>query len=198
MGTIAYLERAREARGAPESGRSDAELVQRARAGSASAFEALFRRHAPSMNRLAFRLTHDEADADDLVQDAFVQGFDALDRLRDPAAVGVWLRSILVRTAARRSRRRRIARRLGIRVGGGADVSTVVAADAPPEVVLELRQMTQVLARAPREAGVALILHRVEGLTLAEIADLLGVSEPTIKRRIRAAEQILRAREERA
>ena len=188
MGTVAYLDRAAAG---PQV--ADATLVERGQKGDEAALEALFRRHAAAMNRLALRLTCSRADAEDLVQDAFVYAFASLRRLERAGSFLAWLRAILVRTAAKRLRRRRIARRLGLAVETPLDPQSVIADDAPPDVALELRQLLRVLDDTPANNGLALVLFRVEGMTLGEIAEAFGVSEPTIKRRIKRAQRVLDA-----
>ena len=73
----------------------DGDLVRRARAGDAVAFRRLVERHWPSAWARAARLCGHADDADDIVQEAFLQAFLALDRLRDPDRFGAWLAGII-------------------------------------------------------------------------------------------------------
>src|SRR6478735_7500525 len=93
---------------------SDAELVLAARAGQEWAREALFRRYARMALGLAYRILPVDADIDDLVQDSFLLAFERLERLSNPQAFQAWLSSIVVRTAGKRLRRRRLQIRLGM------------------------------------------------------------------------------------
>ena len=126
--------------------------------------------------------------ADDLVQEAFAAAFDGLARLESPAAFGGWVRSILVRTAAKQLRRVQIARRIGLAHDRPYDVANLVDAAAPTDMAVELRRLYAHLHRMPAGAGVALVLRRVEGMTIPEIAEHMGISEGTVKRRIKRAE----------
>jgi RNA polymerase sigma-70 factor (ECF subfamily) len=172
------------------AGPSDAALVLAARAGEAWAQEALFRRHAPMINGLAFRLMGRDADVDDLVQDAFVTAFARLDGLDDPQAFAAWLGSILVRTAGKVIRRRAMLERLGLRRRHEpVDIDRVAARVAGPDVATELRRVYERLERLPAEQRVAFLLRRVEGMELEEIARAMGISLATAKRRIAAAQQ---------
>ncbi|MGH3152572.1 MAG: RNA polymerase sigma factor [Streptosporangiaceae bacterium] len=73
----------------------DGDLVRRARAGDAAAFRLLVERHSPSARARAARLCGRADDVDDIVQEAFLQAFMALDRLRDPDRFGAWLGGII-------------------------------------------------------------------------------------------------------
>jgi RNA polymerase sigma-70 factor, ECF subfamily len=170
------------------AGPTDAALVVAARAGEAWAQEALFQRHA----RLAFGLAHRflprELDVDDLVQDSFLYAFQHLDRLENPQAFSAWLGSIVVRTAGKRIRRQRLLTRLGFARFAPVDVESVVARNAPPDVVAELRALYAVIDRFPADERIALILRRVEGFEIPQIAVYMKISESTVKRKLRAAE----------
>jgi RNA polymerase sigma-70 factor (ECF subfamily) len=170
------------------AGPTDAALVVAARAGEAWAQEALFHRHA----RLAFGLAHRflprELDADDLVQDSFLYAFQHLSRLENPQAFAAWLGSIVVRTASKRHRRQRLLARFGLARSAPVNIDEVVARSAPPDVVAELRALYGVIDRFPAVERIALILRRVEGCEIPQIAAYMQVSESTVKRKLRAAE----------
>jgi RNA polymerase sigma-70 factor (ECF subfamily) len=163
-------------------------LVVAARAGERWAQEALFQRHARLVIALAQRLLPQSADADDLVQDAFVYAFHRLDTLQNPQAFAAWIASIVVRTASKRLRRQRLMTRLGLQRSEPIDPDAVVSPTAPPEVVSELKGVYALLDRLPVEQRVALVLRRVEGMELAEIAAHMKLSLATVKRRLVLAE----------
>ena len=178
------------------AGPTDAALVEAARAGEEWAREALFRRHVRMALGLAYRILPSDLEVDDLVQDSFLHAFERLDRLQNPQAFQSWLSSIVVRTAGKRLRRRRLQVRLGLRSREPIDVDHVVSRSAPPDVGAELRSVYALLDRLPAEERVALVLRRVERLEIPQIAEQMGLSESTVKRRLAAAEQRLgRARE---
>jgi RNA polymerase sigma-70 factor (ECF subfamily) len=174
------------------SGPSDAALVVAARAGEDWAREALFRRYAPMVNGLSYRVMGRDEDVDDLVQDTFVQALNGLDRLNDPQAFAGWLASIVVRTASKVLRRRKLTRRLGLaRSSEPIDVDTLIGASAPPDAAVELRAIYTIVEALPVEQRMALVLRRVEGLGLEEIAHAMGLSLATVKRRLVDAEAAL-------
>jgi RNA polymerase sigma-70 factor (ECF subfamily) len=172
---------------------SNAMLVESARHGSAAAKEALFRRYAPMVNGLALRLLGRDADVDDLVQETFLQAFGSLEGLKEPSIFGSWIASIVVHTAHKLLRRRRLLVQLGLRRRDPIDVDALLAPTAPPEVVLEVRSIYEVIDDLPPKLRIPLLLRRAEGLELAEIAELTGASLATVKRRLAEAEERLRA-----
>lgn len=173
-------------------GPSDAALVAAARDGERWAREALFRRHAPRVNRLAFRLLGRDVDVDDVVQDAFVQALETLARLKDPSAFGGWLSSMVVGRAAKVIRKRRLLHRLGL--GGRSEpmsLDEVIGRECPADVAAELRAIYGLLESMPAEVRITLILRRVEGSTIEEVAELMSASPATVKRRLARAEEML-------
>ena len=111
--------------------------------------------------------------------------------MQNPQAFGSWLATIVVRTASKRLRTRRLLVRLGLRRSEPVDVEALVAPTAPADVATELRHLYARLAEFPAEERVALVLRRVEGLELTEIAAHMGLSLATVKRRIVSAERRL-------
>ncbi len=174
---------------------SEEGLVVRAKRGERGAQEALFHRHAESLRRWVHGIALGTADADDVVQDTFILAFERIGGLSKSAAFRPWLRSIAVSQLRRRFRRTRLLRRLHL-IGPSAQVAIPVTANAPPDVVLEAKRLQQLLATLPTDEGLALSLRRVEGLQLSEIAELLGLSVATVKRRLSAAELRLNEQEE--
>lgn len=78
--------------------------------------------------------------------------------------------------------------RLGIRRAEPIEPDTVVARSAPPEVVTELRAVYGLLSELPVDQRVALVLRRVDGLSVPEVAESMGLSVSTVKRRLKLAE----------
>ena len=171
----------------PEAAPSDAELVAAARAEERWAQEMLFRRYVRMVNGLAFRLMGRDVEVDDLVQDSFIQAFAGLDRLKNPQAFGSWLGSIVVRTAHKRLRRRRMLIRLGLARSEPIDPEMIVSKSSPPDVAVELSRIYAVIDRLPAEQRIALVLRRVEGMSIDEIATAMSLSPATVKRRLALA-----------
>jgi RNA polymerase sigma-70 factor (ECF subfamily) len=81
--------------------------------------------------------------------------------------------------------------RLGLRRSTPIDPDDVVARTAPPEVRAELSAIYAVLDRMPPEVRISLILHRVEGLSVPEVAERMELSVSSVKRRLAVAEKRL-------
>lgn len=171
------------------AGPSDAALVVAARAQERWAQEALFRRHAGLVNGLAYRLIGRDADLDDLVQDCFAEAWRSLGRLKEPAAFSSWLGAIVVRTAHKLLRRRRLLARLGLRAETPVDLDSLVSSAAPADVRAELHAVYRIVDSLPAATRVAFLLRRVEGLPLDEVASLTGASLATVKRRVAEGER---------
>jgi RNA polymerase sigma-70 factor (ECF subfamily) len=186
MGTVSALD---------PRGPTDASLVLAARDGERWAFEALFRRHARMANGLAYRLLAGDQEIDDVVQDAFIAAFNRLHTLEEPAAFPGFLGTIVVRRARYVVRRRRLARLLGLMPAAEPlDVTGIVSRDAPPDALAELSAIYRVIDRLPASERLALLLRRVEGYSLDEVAAACGCSLATAKRRLTAAQAKLDAR----
>jgi RNA polymerase sigma-70 factor (ECF subfamily) len=172
-------------------GPSDGDLVVAARAGEEWAQEALFRRHAPLVNGLAYRLMGRDSDVDDLVQETFVQALAGLGRLRSTETFSSWLAAIVVRTAHKVIRRRRLLERLGLRSPDTLDWDGLVSPAAPPDVLADLMRLYRLVETLPAKIRIPLLLRRVDGASLPEIAQLAGCSLATVKRRLAEGERRL-------
>jgi RNA polymerase sigma-70 factor (ECF subfamily) len=160
-------------------------------AGDLEAREALFRRHYPRILRLAYRLLGREDEAEDLAQDVAIEALHGLHRLRDGQAFDAWVGRICVFRARSRIRHYRMLRRLRLVNDRFIDPDRVVSASARPDVREELRRVYAHLQQMPPDMRIAIVLRRVEGLTLPEIADRMGRSLTTVKRRLTEAEACL-------
>jgi RNA polymerase sigma-70 factor (ECF subfamily) len=173
------------------AGPNDAALVVAARADERWAQQALFARHGRMVLGLSQRVLAGREEADDLAQDAFLYALTHLETLQNPQAFASWIATIVVRTASKRLRSRRLLVRLGLRRNEPLDVETLVSPTAPADVAAEIRHLYGRLTDFPAEERVALVLRRVEGLELTEIATHMGLSLATVKRRIASAERRL-------
>lgn len=175
--------------------RSDGELVSQALTGDEEAAETLFRRYSGFVVGLAYRLAGGrQTEVDDLVQDSLLKALEKLHQLRDPQSFAKWLGTIVVRTSRRHFRRLRLQSRFLNQESPPIDVNALVSSDVPPDIAAELRCLYSMLKTLPSDERVALVLRRVQGLTIPEIAEWMGVSLSTVKRRLDAAEAKLARR----
>ena len=173
------------------AGPTDAALVVAARADEPWAKEALFRRYAQLVNGLGYRILGRDSELDDLVQDTFTEAWRSLPRLETPQAFASWISAIVVRTAHKMLRRRRLATRLGLRRTEPIDFDSLISTAAPPDARTELMAIYRIVENLPAPTRIAFILRRVEGMPLDDIARTLSTSLATVKRRIADAEHRL-------
>jgi len=174
-------------------GSTDAALVVEAQKGETWAMEALLRRHRRRVNALALTLMGKDAEFDDLVQESFTQAVQSINKLNAPSAFASWLCSIVVSTASKTFRRRHLLTRLGLlsRDTVEMEIENVTAPTASPEVTADLRAVYAAVEGLQSESRDALLLRRVEGLRLDEIAERMNLSVSTVKRRLHVAQEML-------
>jgi RNA polymerase sigma-70 factor (ECF subfamily) len=170
-------------------GADDAALVARARAGDRTAFGMLVGRYADQARRVARAVLQDPDDADDAAQDAFLAALVKLEQYDATRPFGPWLLRIVANAATDR-RRRRAVRRTEVLdpglVGGGPQPDTVAERE-----VFQAR-LRQVLRELPERRRMAVVLFDVEGYSHAEIAEILGMPEGTVRSEVFHARRRLR------
>lgn len=163
------------------------ELILRAQNGDADAIEALYRRHAPRVHTVIRRLTGDDAQADDVAQEAWLRAIRALPTFRGQSLFGTWLHRIAVNCALyRRRQKARLAGREG-------ELPEAIPSRAPVGQPLLRMRLERAMDRLPEGMRRVLILHDVEGYTHEEIAELMGVAPGTCKSQLFKARAKMRA-----
>jgi RNA polymerase sigma-70 factor (ECF subfamily) len=172
---------------------TEADLIRAARDGQRHAQRELYQRYAEPLYSCVVRLLGRSAEAEDVVQDAFLDAFQDLGSLAEPERFGGWLRSIAVHKVHRRLRRRQLLQRLGFS-SGEQDVTLSPAVDpqAGPFVKTMLLQVDRALQKLAPNLRIAWLLRHVDGQPLEDIAEQRGVSLATIKRHLKRAEEELR------
>lgn len=195
------MELSREAPRPPDrSGLGDTELVGLARDGDAAAIRALIRRHNQRLFRVARSILPDDAAAEDAVQEAYLKAFSNLAAFRGEAAFGTWITRIAFNEAYQGLRKARPAEAydaIADRVTQ-SDGRVIAFPAAAPGVEEELmrRDMRQKLEEAvgdlPEAFRVVFVLREMEGMSIREVAHLLGLNQLTIKTRDFRARRLLR------
>lgn len=172
---------------------SDADLVRRAAGGERGAFDMLMTRHAGRVVRFARAHTGSASEADDIAQESFVALHRNLHRYDPARAFETWLFAI-VRNKIRDYHRRRAVLRW---VGAEPDFSDMPAGEAGPDRQVEdrddLRRVEALMAGLPEGLRTPLFLSAVEGMSLAEIGDLMGLSAKAVEVRVYRARKKLKA-----
>lgn len=171
--------------------RTDAALLAALARGDVGAFDVLYARAAPMLSRVALRVSGQESDAADAVQEAFLHLFDVAPRLRLRGRVATYLYPVTVRLARRA--RERAGRFASDQDALGAALETLAARrQAAPGTNARDAALEDALRGLPEGPREALLLRAVDGLSVTEVADALGVPEGTVKSRVHAARQALR------
>lgn len=166
-------------------GADDTFLVRRAQAGYPEAFEALVVRHRDRIYRVALRLTGSPADAEDVAQEAFVAAWQALPGFRGDSSVASWLYRIVVNKARDAQRRHRPVP-VDTQRDGTVEAALPSAPD-PGQVVEDEEQVAalrRAVARLPFDLRAPLVLHQFEHLSYEQTAQVLGLSESTVRGRL--------------
>jgi len=156
----------------------DRNLVERARAGDDTAFAVLFEQfHAPILNYL-HRMVSDRPLAEDLTQDTFIKAYKALPKTQPDLQFKAWLYRIATNTALSHLRRGKIVKFLpflGERETGDERVERTVTRQTDIETVLD---------QLPKHYAAVLLLRHYQGLSLAETAEALDITENAAKLRL--------------
>jgi len=175
----------------------DEEVVRRVRAGEGALFEVLMRRYNQRLYRVARAILRDENEAEDVMQQAYVNAFVHLDQFADRARFSTWLTKIAVYEALARARRRgRVAEIDAVSETNDANPALRAAGPDPEQQALtgELRRLLEsaVDGLSPRYRSV-FVLREVEGLSTGETADCLDLNAETVRTRLLRARALLRA-----
>ena len=175
----------------------DERIVALVRAGERDGFEILMRRHNQRVYRAVRAFLRDEAEVEDVMQQAYLRAFLHLDQLAEGTKIATWLVRIAVNLAIDRLRsRRRLSEASLSDEESGSD--GVVSAARSPESELGDRELAKLLEEALAELpeiyrGV-FVLREVEGMTTEEVGEALGISETSVKVRLHRAKNRLKKR----
>jgi RNA polymerase sigma-70 factor (ECF subfamily) len=177
--------------------RSDEELLAAIRAGDEGALPTLLQRHLPAVYRFGVKMCRDPEEAKDVVQDTLLAAARGVHEFRGGSSLSTWLFTI-ARSFCIKKRRKRLGAPKEF-VSLDSDEARGVAAkeNAPDEKASE-HQFAKALDAAVDDLDPiyreVLVLRDVEGLTAAEVAQVLGVGVDAVKSRLHRARVIVRAR----
>jgi RNA polymerase sigma-70 factor (ECF subfamily) len=191
MATAALLEQAKQ------EAWSDELVVKRVLAGEAALFEVLMRRYNQRLYRVARAILHDDAEAEDVMQDAYVRAYQHLSDFEGRAKFSTWLTRIAVHEALARARRHSRFQSLDISEGAkGGIMRSLASDDRDPEKAAYDRELRVVLEQAilklSEEHRLVFMLRDMEGMTTDETADCLNLSPENVKVRLHRARAGLR------
>ncbi len=169
-------------------GPDDDHLARAAAAGDRQAYESIYRRHAPRLYAVVWRLCGGQAArADDVLQDTFIRAWRALPQFRFESALATWLHRLAVNTALMDLRARRAE---------GEPADEAVLADLPARDACQAQRidLERALETLPPRARAVLVLHDIEGWKHHEIAEALDMAVGSSKAQLHRARGLLRVR----
>jgi len=170
----------RTAGGATALPSDDRELLAAHASGDPDAFGELIRRHRDRLWAVALRTVGDREEAADALQDAMLSAYRAAAGFRGDSAVTTWLHRIVVNACLDRIRRRQVRATVPLPETGPGEPAQPGDQIADRDTALVVHRA---LAEIPAEQRAALVLIELEGHSVAEAAEILGVAEGTIKSR---------------
>lgn len=178
----------------------DTELVEWLASDLDGSFETLVRAHVGRCHAIALRVLGNPHDAEEVAQDAFVRAYRALDgyppeRIRE-LRLRPWLATIVVNLSRNRVRRHVPATTpLAPLVAEGAEPATDPSADPAGQAIraAERERLGSLLAGLPERYRVPVVLRHVDDLSYAELAEVLGRPEGTLKAQVHRGLALLRA-----
>jgi RNA polymerase sigma-70 factor, ECF subfamily len=176
---------------------TEEELVARARAGDAAATEVLIRRNNRMLFRTARAILRDDAAAEDVVQEAYVQAFRSLASFRGESSFSTWLVRIAANQALMRRRREaRADKVIPIDPNGALLMESIEDEAAGPERAAMGAQLRGLLERRidelPDLYRAVFVMRAVEEMSVEETAAALGLPEATVRTRFFRARALLR------
>lgn len=171
--------------------------AERAIRGDSDAIRALWESHRRWVAAIVLAHMPRDAELEDLLQDVAMRVVKQIHRVRDPAVIRPWLRSVAINVARTAGRRQKVRMRI-VRPASDATLENA-AADGPPPLatVEEGRRALAAAHRLRPEYREPLILQCVRGMSYRQIADTLGVPVTTIETRLARARRMLREELER-
>ncbi len=176
--------------GALEEGRrvtnNEQEWVRRAQAADARAFEALYRENVGKVYGLCLRMTGNASEAEDCVQEAFIQAWNKLAKFRGDSSFGTWMHKVAVNVVLGRMRK---SKREQDRIRA---VSEVAPARETIGDSSSLEDLEQAMNKLPSGARHVFVLHAVYGYSHDETGEMLGIAAGTSKAQLHRAKRLLK------
>ena len=172
---------------------TDLELARRCERGDPEAFDELYRAYGARLYSLLLRMAGSEQDAEDLLQETFLQAHRKLGGFRGDSSLGTWLYRLAVNQCLDflRGRQARMGRAARLYDDDGP-IEIAVEVPVIPAAISRM-DLERAIARLPEGCRAAFVLHDVEGFAHYEVAAMLGVSEGTSKSQVHKARLRLRA-----
>lgn len=162
-------------------------LVKDCIKGNAKAQKELFDSYAAVMLGICYRYTKSMADAEDVLQDGFVQVFKNIQHYRFEGELGAWIRRIMVNTSLNFLKRNKRYREEMV----FEESPLHPTAEETPQIILQGKELAAIIRQLPTGYQTIFNLHAVEGYSHVEIAVMLGITEGTSRSQYARARNVL-------
>lgn len=188
METTAILERSKSL--------TDEEVVDRVRAGDLAMYEVIMRRYNQRLYRIARAILHDDVEAEDVMQDAYVRAYTHLEQFEGRSAFSTWLSRIAVHEALTRLRSRNRHPQVDVTEYDGEISMKTPSSSLDPEKSASTGQLREFLEEAvlnlPENYRTVVMLRDIEELSTAETAEALDLTEENVKIRLHRGHGMIR------
>lgn len=164
-------------------------LIRQSLRGDAQAQQSLYLRYVQAMYNTVIRMTSNQMDAEDVLQEGFIRVFQNLSQFKGESTLGAWIKRIIINTTLNfiRKNSRRI-NYLDVEIPDRASLET----DVDP--TMDMRQIHEAIKTLPEGCRLVFNLHLLEGYQHKEIAQILEISESTSKSQYQRARRLLQQR----
>jgi RNA polymerase sigma-70 factor (ECF subfamily) len=162
-----------------------APLIEDCRKGNSKAQFRLYEQFSKAMYNLAYRILNNREDAEDILQEAFVECFRNLDSFRFESTFGAWLKKIIVNKCLNHIKKKKIDLTL-------CETLPTTIYEEEEEVIYETRKIFKSIELLPDGYRIILTLYLLEGYDHSEISQILGISESTSKSQYSRAKEKLK------
>lgn len=178
---------------------SDFAVVKRVQAGDVAAFDQLIRKYRERLFGIVYNLTSNREDTADLVQDAFIKAFQSINRFQGQSSFFTWLYKIAVNTTLSHLRKNKMRTFFSLEKIQEDDPSSKILADLTDQTGADrdayLKELQEKLNEALQKLSIkhrtVITLFEIDGLSHAEIAEIMDCSEGTVRSRLHYAKQFL-------
>ena len=177
----------------PTQPESDQQLAKAAAGGDMAAFEELYRRHNRRVYALCLRMTQNQTEAEDLMQESFIQLFRKIGSFRGDSAFTTWLHRLTVNQVLMHFRKRSVKLEKTTEEGDTPEQMVMGTGNPNQMPVVDRIALDRAIAQLPPGYRSVFVLHDIEGHEHEEIARMLGVAVGTSKSQLHKARMRLRA-----
>jgi RNA polymerase sigma-70 factor (ECF subfamily) len=163
-----------------------APLIEECKKGNSKAQYGLYKQYSKAMYNLAYRMTNNREDAEDILQETFIDCFRNIGTFRFESTFGAWLKSILINRSINHLKKKKINLILL------ENVPETIAGEDENEVIYDTTEVFKCIEMLPDGYRIILTLYLLEGYDHTEISQILGVSESTSKSQYSRAKDKLR------